>query len=62
VVSTKPHLPWQLVWHDSFATEQEARDFARHLRSRSGTEFVYKKLISIIFPDFWGKIGNILES
>lgn len=28
VFSTKPYLPWKLVWYGAFITEKEARDFA----------------------------------
>lgn len=58
IVSTKPHIPWELVWSESFATEKEAREFEYYLKSRSGTEFVYKKLISMVFHNN----RNVMES
>jgi putative endonuclease len=46
VKSTKPHIPWQLVWYGAFDTEKEARDFEQYLKSGSGKAFAYKRLIS----------------
>lgn len=51
VVSTKPHLPWELVWHEAFETEKEARDFARYLKSNTSRGYAYKNLLSVLFPD-----------
>ena len=56
VVSTKPHLPWELVWYEAFETEKEARDFACYLKSSTGRGYAYKRLLSIIFPN------KVLES
>lgn len=47
VKSTKPHLPWELVWYAAFSTEKEARDFERYLKSGAGKAFAYKRLISV---------------
>lgn len=47
VKSTRPHLPWNLVWYGSFNTEKEARDFELYLKSGSGKAFAYKRLISV---------------
>lgn len=46
VISTRPHQPWKLVWYGAFATEKEARDFERYLKSGSGKAFAYKRLVS----------------
>jgi len=47
VKSTKPHLPWELVWYGAFQTEKEARDFERYLKTGSGKGFAYKRLIPV---------------
>ncbi|MDP3729726.1 MAG: GIY-YIG nuclease family protein [bacterium] len=47
VTSTKPHMPWKLVWYGAFITEQEARDFERYLKSGSGKAFAYKRLTAV---------------
>ncbi len=47
VKSTKPHLPWQLVWYGAFETEKQAKDFESYLKSGSGKAFAYKRLISV---------------
>lgn len=46
VQSTKPHIPWRLVWYCAFETDKEARDFEQYLKSGSGKAFAYKRLIS----------------
>lgn len=47
VKSTKPHLPWKLVWYAGFETERQARDFELYLKTGSGKSFAYKRLISV---------------
>jgi len=49
VVSTTPHLPWELVWYQGFDTEKEACDFERYLKSYNGRGYVYKDLFPEIF-------------
>lgn len=53
VKSTKPHLPWNLVWYGAFETEKEARDFEIYLKTGSGKAFAYKRLVySALQNDF----------
>lgn len=47
VLSTKPHIPWKLVWYGAFETEKQARDFELYLKNGSGKAFAYKRLISV---------------
>lgn len=47
VKSTKPHLPWKLVWYGAFETEKQARDFERYLKTGSGKAFAYKRFVSV---------------
>ena len=47
VKSTRPHIPWRLVWYAGFETEKEARDFELYLKTGSGKAFAYKRLISV---------------
>ena len=47
VKSTKPDIPWKLVWYAGFETEREARDFERYLKTGSGKSFAYKRLVSV---------------
>ncbi len=55
VHSTKPHLPWKLVWYGGFSTEKEARDFEQYLKTGSGKAFAYKRLVPVaLAKDFDG--------
>ena len=47
VKSTKPHIPWKLVWYCAFETEKQARDFEQYLKTGSGKSFAYKRLVSV---------------
>jgi predicted GIY-YIG superfamily endonuclease len=47
VKSTKPHMPWKLVWYGAFETEKQARDFELYLKSGSGKSFAYKRFVSV---------------
>ncbi|MFZ5391336.1 MAG: GIY-YIG nuclease family protein [Patescibacteria group bacterium] len=47
VLSTKPHLPWKLVWYCAFETEKQARNFELYLKSGSGKSFAYKRFVSV---------------
>lgn len=47
VKSTKPHLPWKLVWYCAFETEKQAREFEQYLKTGSGKAFAYKRFISV---------------
>ena len=55
VKSTKPHMPWRLVWYGAFETEKQARDFELYLKKGSGKSFAYKRLVSVALKkDFVG--------
>ncbi len=47
VKSTKPHLPWRLVWYCAFETEKQARKFEQYLKTGSGKSFAYKRFVSV---------------
>lgn len=47
VISTKPHIPWKLIWYGGFSTEKEARDFELYLKTGSGKAFAYKRLVPV---------------
>ena len=47
VESTKPYLPWDLIWYCAFKTEAEARNFEQYLKTGSGRSFAYRHLISV---------------
>ena len=47
VTSTKPHIPWRLIWYGAFESEKEARDFELYLKTGSGKAFAYKRLVSV---------------
>jgi hypothetical protein len=47
VKSTKPHIPWKLVWYGGFSTEKEARDFELYLKTGSGKSFAYKRFVGV---------------
>ena len=44
--STKPHLPWKLVYYSAFETLKQAKDFELYLKSGSGKAFAYKRLVN----------------
>ncbi len=53
VKSTKPHLPWKLVWYCGFEIEKQARDFEIYLKTGSGKAFAYKRFINeALMKDF----------
>ncbi len=57
VKSTKPFIPWRLVWYGAFQTESEARRFEKYLKGGSGKSFAYKRLVSeALAKDF--KLGR----
>jgi len=62
--STKPHLPWKLVWYGAFDTEKEARDFELYLKTGSGKAFAYKRFIAeALRKDFEsGRVPKVLRS
>jgi putative endonuclease len=43
--STKPYLPWRLVWYCAFEDRVKAKDFEKYLKSGSGKAFLYKRLV-----------------
>ena len=47
VKSTKPHIPWKLMWYCAFEIEKQARDFEQYLKTGSGKSFAYKRLVSV---------------
>lgn len=47
VSSTKPHIPWKIVWYCGFETEKQARDFELYLKTGSGKSFAYKRFVSV---------------
>lgn len=62
VKSTKPHLPWKIVWYGVFSTEKEVRDFELYLKTGLGKAFAYKRLISVaLAKDFLGGRNGITK-
>ena len=58
VRSTKPHIPWKLIWYGAFSTEKEAREFELYLKTGSGKAFAYKRFIKeALVKDF--SVGRI---
>lgn len=47
VKSTKPYLPWTLVFYAAFKEEKFARDFELYLKSGSGKAFAYERLLNV---------------
>jgi predicted GIY-YIG superfamily endonuclease len=43
--STKPYIPWKLVFYASFETERLAKGFELYLKSGSGKAFANKRLL-----------------
>jgi predicted GIY-YIG superfamily endonuclease len=60
VTSTKPYIPWKIVWYSAFETEHEARRFEQYLKTGSGKAFAYKRLITgALAKDFSsGRMGS----
>jgi len=42
--STKPYIPWVLVYSKEFVDLKEARNYEKYLKSGSGREFLKKYL------------------
>jgi len=47
VKSTKPHMPWKIIWYCAFETEKQARDFELYLKTGSGKSFAYRRFVSV---------------
>lgn len=64
VKSTKPYLPWKLVWYGAFKTEKEAKDFEQYLKSGSGKAFAYKRLVSVALKKdiVAGRVSKVFRS
>ena len=45
VLSTKPYIPWKLIWYAGFNDKELAMDFELYLKTGSGKAFAYKRLI-----------------
>jgi predicted GIY-YIG superfamily endonuclease len=60
VASTKPYLPWELVWYGAFTIDKKARDFKLYLKSGSGKAFAYKRFVSVALKKdlFAGRKGH----
>ena len=54
VVSTRPHVPWKLVWYCAFEKEKQARDFELYLKTGSGKSFAYKRFVSVALERDFG--------
>ncbi len=48
VFSTKPYLPWKLVYYSAFENSKLAKDFEHYLKSGSGKAFTYKRLVNSV--------------
>lgn len=46
-ISTKPYIPWKLVWYCCFSEQKIAKDFERYIKSGSGKAFAYKHLLNV---------------
>ena len=44
VKSTKPFLPWKLVFYSAFEDRDIAKKFEKYLKTGSGKAFAYKRL------------------
>ncbi len=55
IKSTKPYIPWKLVWYCAFETEKQARDFEKYLKSGSGKAFAYKRFVSVALKKDFAK-------
>ncbi len=55
VKSTKPYMPWKLIWYGAFFTEKEARDFEFYLKSGPGKSFAYKRLVPVALEKDFSK-------
>ncbi len=58
VLSTRPYIPWQLVWYAGFDDKKLATDFELYLKSGSGKAFAYKRLIQSGVSRKMGGIGS----
>lgn len=50
--STKPHIPWVLVWYCGFTNKQLGIAFEKYLKSGSGKAFAYKRLVALVKDSF----------
>lgn len=48
IFSTKPYIPWKLVFYSAFENMRQAKDFEKYLKSGSGKAFMYKRLVNSV--------------
>ncbi len=46
VFSTKPYLPWEMIYYEDFNKRSEAMKREKELKSQKGREFIRKRLLS----------------
>ena len=48
VTSTKPYLPWNLIYYSAFKNKSLAKKFEKYLKTGSGKAFMYKRLVDSV--------------
>jgi len=52
VFSTKPYLPWELIYHETFETRRESMRREKELKTHKGRDFIRNKLVRVrLLPD-----------
>jgi len=44
VLSTKPYLPWKIIYYEAYLIREDATGRERFLKSGSGRQYLYKQL------------------
>ena len=58
--STRPYIPWKLLWYCGFPTKKQAEAFEKYLKSGSGKAFARKRLVALGKDEWEYEVSEIL--
>ncbi|MAF80878.1 excinuclease ABC subunit C [bacterium] len=58
VFSTKRYIPWQLIYHEAFLNERDARRREKYLKTSQGRRMLKRKLKEYLFEKKTNRIST----